>query len=467
MLPSSILGFSLEMLLLLASAGFIFCLKLLSSPKTARMGNLIGAGGMLLAIIVTFIRADPPHLTGLFVAILLGSAVGLVMGRYVVMTAMPQMVAILNGFGGAASVLVSTSEMTRYSLLPLVQPDLQFTLTGWFSLVVGAITITGSMVAFGKLQGWVTSRAVTFPGLKWLLSLLFIAVLSGAVLFVRDPDSMAIFWGVMAISAVLGVLLVIPIGGADMPVVISLLNSYSGIAALAAGFVVGSSILIISGSLVGASGIILTKLMCQAMNRSLFNVIFGAFTVTPAALQKGGEVKPMREYTPMDAAMLMADAREVIIITGYGLAVSQAQHSLRELGDELKSRGVTVKYAVHPVAGRMPGHMNVLLAEADVPYDELYDLEEVNGDFENADVALVIGANDVVNPSAREDKTSPLYGMPILNADKAKSVIVMKRGRGAGFAGVDNPLFTLDQTGLVFGDAKKSLNAVLGEVKGL
>lgn len=467
MQPMSSGAFGLEMLLLLASSGFIFCLKLLSSPKTARRGNALGACGMLLAIVVTFIRADPEFLTGLLVSILLGTIVGAILGRSVAMTSMPQMVAVLNGLGGLASVLVSTAEMTRYSMLPTVHPDLQFTLTGWFSIVVGSITLTGSMVAFGKLQGIITSRAATFFGQRVVLALLFSSILVGAVLFVGDPDSMSIFWGVMALAAILGVLLVMPIGGADMPVVISLLNSYSGVAALAAGFVVGSSILIISGALVGASGIILTKLMCQAMNRSLTNVIFGAFTVSAASNEGSGEEKPMREYTPMDAAMLLSDAREVIVITGYGLAVSQAQHNLRELADELKSRGVTVKYAIHPVAGRMPGHMNVLLAEADVPYDDLFDLEEINSDFENADVALVIGANDVVNPSAREDKTSPLYGMPILNADRARSVIVMKRGRGRGFAGVENPLFTLDQSGLVFGDAKKSLLNVVNEVKNL
>jgi len=464
----SLFNFSLEMLLLLASAGFIICLKLLSSPKTARKGNMLGAFGMLLAIVVTFVKTNPEHLTGLFVSILLGSIVGLVLGRKVQMTSMPQMVAVLNGFGGAASVLVSTSEMTRYSLLPNLMPDLQFTLTGAFSIIIGSVTLTGSLIAFGKLQGLVTSRAVIFRGLKYLLILLFLSILAGCVIFIQDSNSMPTFWVIIALSSILGVLLVLPIGGADMPVVISLLNSYSGVAALAAGFVVGSNILIISGALVGASGLILTNLMCVAMNRSLANVIFGAFgPVTAAQLGDGSEVKPMREYTAMDAAMLLTDAREVIVITGYGLAVSQAQHAIRELSDMLKEQGVNVKYAVHPVAGRMPGHMNVLLAEADVPYDELFDLDEINSDFENADVALVIGANDVVNPLARTDKNSPLYGMPVLNADKAKSVVIMKRGRGRGFAGVENPLFTLEQAGLVFGDAKKSLTDVIGEVKNL
>ncbi|MFZ9888767.1 MAG: NAD(P)(+) transhydrogenase (Re/Si-specific) subunit beta, partial [Myxococcota bacterium] len=281
-----------------------------------------------------------------------------------------------------------------------------------------------------------------------------------------NPEDVNLFWAMTTAAAVLGVMLVIPIGGADMPVVISLLNSYSGLAACAAGFVVHSNVLIVSGALVGSAGIILTRLMCKAMNRSLANVIFGAFGAATGTGAKGDE-KPMKEFMPTDAAILLTNANQVVVVPGYGLAVSQAQQNVRELADLLEAHGVTVKYAIHPVAGRMPGHMNVLLAEANVPYEQLYDLEEINSEFENTDVAVVIGANDVLNPSARDDKTSPLYGMPILNVDKAQTVIVLKRGRGKGFAGVENPLFTADNTGLVFGDAKKTLVAITNEVKAL
>jgi len=463
----SALQFIVEMMLLLASVGFIIGLRMLGSPTSARMGNAIGALGMLVAVIMSFVLARPSsEYAGLLVAILLGSLVGIYAARKVEMTAMPQLVAAFNGVGGAASVLVAVCEMMRLAQSPSLEVSPIFICTAWFSAVVGAVTFTGSMCAYGKLEGWISSRAVLFCGQRIVSGLIFLSLLAGLLLMFQEPLNTNLFWTITIVSAIFGVLLVLPIGGADMPVVISLLNSYSGLAAMAAGFVVDSKLLIIAGALVGASGIILTRLMCTAMNRSLMNVVFGAFGSSVIAQQNADE-KPLREFTSMDAAMLLHDASRVIFVPGYGLAVSQAQHNIRDLANALKESGVDIRYAVHPVAGRMPGHMNVLLAEADIPYEELKDLEEVNGEFENTDVAVIIGANDVVNPSARSDKSSPLYGMPILNADKARSVIVLKRGRGTGFAGVENPLFSLERSGVVFGDAKKSLSAILNDLKHL
>lgn len=458
-------AFISEMLFLLSASGFFVCLKLLSSPKTARLGNIIGALAMLLAVVLTYVMVRPQNPMLVFLAIILGSVVGVVSAKKVAMTAMPQMVAIFNGFGGLASVFVSVAESLRLYHEKVLGSAL-FSISSWFSVAVGAITFTGSIVAFLKLQELIPTKPVLVKGQRLLTILLTIATTASLYLLILRPDDFVMFLGLTLVASILGVLLVIPIGGADMPVVISLLNSYSGLAALAAGFVVNSNILIISGALVGASGVILTRLMCQAMNRSLSNVIFGAFGGVDLA-SSSGEEKPMKEFSPMDAAMLLTNASRVIIVPGYGLAVSQAQRNLRELSEELKASGVHLSYAIHPVAGRMPGHMNVLLAEADVAYDELFDLEEINGEFETADVAVIIGANDVVNPSARTDRASPLYGMPILNADKAKSVIVLKRGRGRGFAGVENPLFTMDNAGVVFGDAKQSLIRILSSVKEL
>lgn len=469
--------FAADMGLLLAACGMITGLKMMSSPKTARQGNLIGAGGMILGVIITLV--DPrifgnPDMTryGLIAAaIAAGTVVGVIAARLVKMTDMPQMVAIFNGLGGAASVAVTGAEFNRFLWAYETPPSL-FTVTGGLSVLIGAVTLTGSFIAFAKLQDLMTTSPITFPGQKIVSAIVFIAIIVGLVVFVAQrPNDNLLFWGLVAASSLLGIMLVIPIGGADMPVVISLLNSYSGLAAAAAGFVVGSNVLVVSGALVGASGVILTRIMCQAMNRSLFNVIFGAFGAGADASGggggDGGEQKPMKEFLPMDAAMQLSNASSVIVVPGYGLAVSQAQNNVRELADELNTLGVEVRYAIHPVAGRMPGHMNVLLAEANIPYEQLCDLEEINGDFESTDVCVVIGANDVTNPAARDDKSSPLYGMPILNCDKAGTVLVLKRGRGRGFAGVENPLFTADNTGLVFGDAKKSLTAILNEVKEL
>ncbi|MCA9508739.1 MAG: NAD(P)(+) transhydrogenase (Re/Si-specific) subunit beta [Myxococcales bacterium] len=455
--------FIIEMIYLLSAVGFFICLKMLSSPKTARLGNFIGSVAMGGAVIATLTANQAAHLMPVLLCMGSGALVGIFSAKRVEMTAMPQMVAIFNGLGGLASVMVAMAEIYRF-LHTQTSASFIFSFTTWFSVVVGAVTFTGSIVAYLKLQELISTRALLLKGQRLLSGALFVVILLSLGLLIKNPASIFGFGVLSFVAALLGVLLVLPIGGADMPVVISLLNSYSGLAALAAGFVVHSNILIISGALVGASGVILTRLMCQAMNRSLMNVVFGAFgnALTAASL---AEEKPLKEFQPLDAAMLLSQAAKVVIVPGYGLAVSQAQRTLRELSDALKALGVEVSYAIHPVAGRMPGHMNVLLAEADIPYDELFSLEEINGDFESSDVVVIIGANDVVNPSAREDKTSPLYGMPILNADKAKAVIVMKRGRGRGFAGVENPLFTLEQTGLVFGDAKQSLLKVIAALK--
>lgn len=466
MLSQELSAFVVEMAFLIAAAGFFVCLKYLSSPKTARVGNVIGAAAMALATVVTFIAEKPSAMMMLMVSIMLGSVAGIYLAKKVQMTAMPQMVAVLNGFGGLASVLVSIAELLRFYYENNADVSTMFTVSTWFTVAVGAITFTGSMIAFLKLQELIPTRPVLVFGQRAVTALLFLVTMVAVFFMVQQPNNIVFALALSLVAGVLGVLLVIPIGGADMPVVISLLNSYSGIAALAAGFVVKSNILIISGALVGASGVILTRLMCHAMNRSLLNVVFGAFGGVEIGSTSHDE-KPMREFSPMDAAMLLKNASKVIVVPGYGLAVSQAQRNLRELADALKALDVHISYAIHPVAGRMPGHMNVLLAEADVPYNELFDLEEINSEFETADVAVIIGANDVVNPAARTEKTNPLFGMPILNADKAKSVIVLKRGRGRGFAGVENPLFTMDNAGSVFGDAKLSLVKIMQALKEL
>ncbi len=462
----SVVTFVVQMLLLLSAVSFILGLRMLSSPKTARIGNIIAAFGMLLAVVMIIVITNPKEIfLELSFAVLLGSIVGVFSANKVKMTEMPQMVAIFNGLGGAASVFVSISEMMRYVMDSRIIPSLDFTITSWFSVIVGGITLSGSMFAFGKLQGLIPSRAILYSGQRIITILLFIYTIISLCYLIINPECVIVFWSSVIISIILGCLLVIPIGGADMPVVISLLNSYSGLAAMAAGFVVHSKILIISGALVGASGVILTRIMCNAMNRSLFNVIFGAFGEVSTNIDD--KEKPMREFIPLDAAMLFKNSSNVVFVPGYGLAVSQAQHSIKELTNLLKKNGVGVSFGIHPVAGRMPGHMNVLLAEADIAYEDLKDLSDANSELETADIAVIIGANDVVNPSARLDKKSPLFGMPILNADKARTVIIMKRGRGRGFSGVENPLFTMNHAGVVFGDAKKSLTSVIDEYKKL
>ncbi|MEX0761893.1 MAG: NAD(P)(+) transhydrogenase (Re/Si-specific) subunit beta [Dehalococcoidia bacterium] len=453
---------------IVAAALFILGLKRLGSPATARTGNMMSASAMLIAVVVTLLDRGIVDFTWIIAGMIAGALIGAVLARKVQMTAMPQMVAVFNGFGGAGSAIVAAAELIRLNDLGLdVNPDVSITVMA--STIIGAVTLTGSLIAFGKLQGFVPTRPVLLPGRNILSGALLIAALALAGWLVVEPDTEYAFAIMAAIALLLGILLVIPIGGADMPVVIALLNSYSGLAAAATGFVLGNNMLIIAGALVGASGLILTRIMTRAMNRSLANVMLGGFgaTATAGAGDGGADDRVVRSVTPEDAATILGYARSVIFVPGYGLAVAQAQHNVRELADLLKARDIDVKYAIHPVAGRMPGHMNVLLAEANVPYDELLDLDQVNNEFERTDVAVVIGANDVTNPAARTDTSSPIYGMPILNVDQAGSVLVLKRSMASGFAGVENELFYLDKTNMLFGDAKKSVQSLVSEIKEL
>jgi NAD(P) transhydrogenase subunit beta len=458
---------SLIILIYLAAAVcFILGLKWLSSPATAVRGNRVSSVGMLVAILVTLADRGILSYTVIASGLVVGSALGLWMARTVKMTSMPQMVALLNGLGGGASLLVGGAEFLKSELVGEALP-LDTSITIQAAILIGAVTLTGSGIAWAKLQEVMTGRAITFPGQKTLNALIFLAIVGLSIYQISVPESLLWpFYATVGLSLLLGVLLVIPIGGADMPVVISLLNSYSGIAAAMTGFVIKNDVLIVAGALVGSSGIILSQIMCKAMNRSLANVLFGAFGAT-AASTKSAEGLTVRQVSAEDAAVQLAYARSVIVVPGYGLAVAQAQHLVRELADLVEKKGGEVKYAIHPVAGRMPGHMNVLLAEANVPYDKLFDMDQINSEFERTDVALVIGANDVVNPAARTDPSSPIYGMPILNVDHAKSIIVMKRGMGAGFAGIENELFFNPKTAMLFGDAKQSLQKLVQEIKTL
>jgi NAD(P) transhydrogenase subunit beta len=451
---------------LVASVLFILGLKWLSSPATAVKGNRVSAVGMTIAIVVTLLDREIVSFPVILAGLAVGSGLGLWLAKTVQMTAMPQMVALLNGLGGGASLLVGGAEFLRSELVS--QPlTLDVGITIQLSVLIGAVTLTGSLIAWAKLQEVMPGRPITFAGQKPVNAALFLVVVGLSVYQIATPEShLWPFYLVAAISLLLGILLVIPIGGADMPVVISLLNSYSGIAAAMTGFVIRNEVLIIAGALVGSSGIILSQIMCRAMNRSLANVLFGAFGAV-AASTKSAEGLTVRQTTPDDAAIQLAYAKNVIVVPGYGLAVAQAQHLVRELADLVEKKGGEVKYAIHPVAGRMPGHMNVLLAEANVPYDKLFEMDQINAEFERTDVCLVVGANDVVNPAARTDPTSPIYGMPILNADKARSTIVLKRGMGAGFAGIENELFYNPKTAMLFGDAKASLQKVVSELKSL
>jgi NAD(P) transhydrogenase subunit beta len=421
---------------------------------------------MLLAILATVLSNDIASWEWILAGVIAGSGIGAFSARKVQMTSMPQLVAIFNGLGGAASAVVAAGELIRLiDLGESIPQDVSITIMA--SVIIGGVTLTGSFIAYAKLQGVVPTRPLLLPIRNVINISLLIGMVISITWFVIDP-SVTAFLTAAAIALTLGILIVIPIGGADMPVVIALLNSYSGIAGAATGFVLGNNILIIAGSLVGASGLILTRIMTKAMNRSLINVMLGGFGVEDGAKGiVGNEERPVKSILPEDAAMMLGYAQSVIFVPGYGLAVAQAQHQVRELADLLKLKGITVRYAIHPVAGRMPGHMNVLLAEANVPYDELKDLDEINGEFQSTDVAVVIGANDVTNPSARNDKSSPIYGMPILNVDQAQSVIMMKRSMSSGFAGVQNELFFLEKTQMLFGDAKDSVEKIVGEVKDL
>jgi NAD(P) transhydrogenase subunit beta len=459
----------IELSYLVAASLFIFGLKKLGSPATARQGNVIAAVGMLLAIVATLLERQVLNYQMILLALVIGSVLGVIAAYKVQMTDMPQMVGLLNGLGGAASALVAIGEFWR--LLSSGEPvTLYATITIILGVLIGGVTLTGSFVAFAKLQGLLPGAPMTFPLQQPINALIVIGFFVASGYLIVTPGNLPIFFGLVAISLLLGVLFVIPIGGGDMPVVISLLNSYSGLAASAAGFVVMNNMLIIAGALVGASGIILTQIMCKAMNRSLASVLFGAFGSSGSvsvAGSSGSTDHTVKSVDAEEAAMMLGYARNVVIVPGYGMAVAQAQHAVRELADQLDKLGVEVKYAIHPVAGRMPGHMNVLLAEANVPYPQLYDMDDINPQFDETDVALVIGANDVVNPAARSDAGSPIYGMPILEVDKAKHAIVIKRGMSTGFAGVDNELFYKDKTMMLFGSAKDVVAQLVSQVKQL
>jgi NAD(P) transhydrogenase subunit beta len=454
-----------DLLYLLASTCFVVGLKRLSGPRTALQGNRVGAFGMavagLAALAYAVLEGGAPgaHVAGILVAAALGATAGTVLALKVPMTAMPQMVALLNGLGGLASAFVALAEVLH------APSEGVGGVVAALGILVGGVTFTGSVVAWAKLQEVMTTAPIVFPLQKTANAALLLATLAPAAACAGGAAPWMLVL-VLAGSLLLGILAVIPIGGADMPVVIALLNSYSGVAASLAGYAIGSDVLVVAGALVGASGIILSVLMCRAMNRSLANVLFGAFGGA-AGGATGVETRTVRNYSVEDGALLLANATSVVVVPGYGLAVAQAQHAVRELCDLCARRGAEISYGIHPVAGRMPGHMNVLLAEADVPYEQLLDMEQVNPRFETTDVVLVVGANDVVNPAARTDKASPIYGMPILDVDKARNVIVLKRSLGAGFAGIQNELFFLDNTMMLFGDAKKTILALTESLKGL
>ena len=448
----------------LASVLFILGIKKLSHPKTAREGNFIAALGMLIAILATLLSSGKIDLNLILIGMIIGSIVGALFATKVEMTQMPQMVAIFNGFGGGASALVAAAEFLKGGEITT------FTIsTISISVFIGTLTLTGSFIAFGKLQGFISGQPIVFPGQQLLNALLAITLLVvGILLSTSSPTMIEYFYYLIAISAILGITLTIPIGGADMPVVVSLLNSYSGVAAAATGFVLMNNGLIISGALVGASGLILTNIMCKGMNRSLANVIFGAVGLKQESSSgASGKEVAIKSYSTEEAAMIFDAAEKIIIVPGYGLAVAQAQHAAREVAEYLELQSKQVLYAIHPVAGRMPGHMNVLLAEANIPYEQLKDLDEINSEFEDCDVALVLGANDVVNPAARHDTSSPIFGMPILDVDKSRTVIINKRTMNTGFAGIQNELFGYDNSIMVFGDAKDMLQQLLKDLKDL
>tara|TARA_B100002052_G_scaffold284457_1_gene296349 strand:- start:3705 stop:5120 length:1416 start_codon:yes stop_codon:yes gene_type:complete len=469
-------NFYLDLAYLVSAICFIYGLKMLSHPKTARNGNMIATLGMLVAIVTTVLSGTMLNIKMIAIAMVIGSIIGAFFAIRVEMTQMPQLVAIFNGFGGGASALVASSEFIKNSenlFTPGTEVSMLLLVSIILSLLIGTLTFTGSFIAFGKLQGIVTTKPVTFTGQQLFNAIIAVVIIIAS--YMVPTYGLNSFYTIIFLSGLLGILLVIPIGGADMPVVISLLNSYSGIAAAMTGFVLygageqsAGSALIICGSLVGASGMILTQIMCKGMNRSLANVIFGAVGGDDSsAASKEGQQLNIKSYSTEEAAMIFDAAEKIIVVPGYGLAVAQAQHAVREVAEFLENKGKKVLYAIHPVAGRMPGHMNVLLAEANISYEQLKDLDEINPEFEDCDVALVLGANDVVNPAARSDQNSPIYGMPILNVDKAKTVMVNKRSMNAGFAGIQNELFGYDNTIMIFGDAKDMLTQLLNDLKEL
>ena len=461
------MGYNLTNLLYLVTiVTFILALRFLSSPAHARRGNQIGAAGMLVAIAVTFARSGLTSYWAIALAMLIGGGFGAFAARRVKMTAMPQMVALFNGVGGGAAALVSLAELHR--ILPEPgKPKVDIGLAIVLSALIGSISFAGSMIAFAKLQELIGGRPITYAGQQFVNAALFLACAAAGIALVAGVQHEWLLWALVGGASVFGILFVLPIGGADMPVVISLLNAFTGLAAAATGFELESNVLIVSGMLVGASGTLLTMMMGRAMNRSIANVLFGAFgKVTPeAAAVAAGDGGNVRSASAEDVAVMLAYAHKVVFVPGYGLAVAQAQHDVRQLADLLESKGVDVSYAIHPVAGRMPGHMNVLLAEANVPYTQLKEMDEANPEFSRTDVAVVVGANDVVNPDARSNQGSPIYGMPILNVDDAQAVVVLKRSMNPGFAGIENPLFYNPKTVMLFGDAKESIVKLIQDVK--
>ena len=452
---------------LLAAVLFIFGLKGLTHPRTAVRGNLLGAIGMLIAVIVTLLDRQIVDFTLIVAGLILGAAAGVILAQRVAMTAMPQFVALLNGFGGIASVLVAGAAHLTAARAGQAM-NLQFTVSTAAAGLIGAVTFWGSLVAFGKLQGLITEKAVHFRGQLGVNALLLVLCLAASAYLVVSPSVTATYWVLSAIASLLGVLLILPIGGADMPVVIALLNSYSGVAGAATGFVLSNEVLIIAGSLVGASGIILSQIMCRAMNRSLTNVLFGRFA-GGAEVQAADDVYAgrIKSVSAEEVVMILSGAQRVVFVPGYGMAVAQAQHAVRDLANVLERNGAKVEFAIHPVAGRMPGHMNVLLAEADVPYEKLIEMDAINPQMEQVDVAVVIGANDVVNPSARDDPHSPIAGMPIIEVSEAQQVIVIKRSLSPGFAGIDNDLFYEPNTSMLFSDAKQAATDIAAEIANL
>lgn len=451
---------------LVAAVLFIMALRGLSSPETSRAGNVFGMIGMLIAVVTTVFSPEVQSYEWIIAALVIGAVIGIATAKRIAMTAMPQLVAAFHSLVGMAAVLVAGAAFTNPDAFGLVAADGNIFVGSRIEMalgvVIGAVTFSGSVIAFTKLQGLVSGAPVSFGGQHFLNALVGLVILGLIVYFCIDQQPW-IFWTMTALAFVIGVLIIIPIGGADMPVVVSMLNSYSGWAAAGIGFTLKNDALIVTGALVGSSGAILSYIMCKGMNRSFFNVILGGFGGDSSAggPAGGADDRPVKQGSAEDAAFIMKNAGSVIIVPGYGMAVAQAQHALREMGDELKQAGVTVKYAIHPVAGRMPGHMNVLLAEANVPYDEVFELEDINSEFQTTDVAFVIGANDVTNPSAKSDPTSPIYGMPVLDVEKAKTVLFVKRGMSPGYAGVQNELFYRDNTMMLFGDAKKMVETIL------
>jgi H+-translocating NAD(P) transhydrogenase subunit beta len=450
---------------LISSILFILGIKKLGKTKSAREGNIYSAVGMLLAIAATLVTLNILSFVEIFVCILIGGAIGLYISQKVEMTKIPEMVALFNGFGGLASFAVALSDYFLKTQSVDTYPDSINAISIIVSVLIGGITFTGSMIAFLKLDGKISGSPITFKGQHPLNLILLVAFIVAGVLAYLNPGDPIYMIGLIVISLLLGILTVIPIGGADMPVVISLLNSYSGMAACATGFILNNNVLIVAGSLVGASGIILTQIMCKAMNRSLTNVLLGGFGQTVSGPAADGPQIVVKEIGVEETAMLFDSVSSVLVVPGYGMAVAQAQHVIRELMEQCEKRNIDFKFAIHPVAGRMPGHMNVLLAEANISYDKLIEMESINDDFPNTDLVLVVGANDVVNPAARTNPESPIYGMPILNADKAKTVIVCKRSMGKGYAGIENELFGYPNCLMLFGDAKQTITKVVSELK--